>query len=279
MAKKKNDNATGVGLYIGCLLMMTIGIVFITLFSIAIQLIPLAVPIIIFLIFVGALFLYVGEDGQNVKRKFKLTDNEQVEFDKLGHLLNQAYRKINECKNIIETEHLHINQNGRLSQRSYRGSEVQGAMDYANSTINENSNHYQRLRLQPITQWKTARKHYAKLLGGMFATIIWGFMVFGNSTNTIHEFKQYAHGIGSTASTGTSMVGDIWKGAFKNKPHKKDKKNEHIFPKKTKLGNHFASLLWKAMFLMMIIYSIAWVAGFFLFWVRNHKPEESKHIQ
>ena len=110
MAKKKNDNATGAGLYIGCLLMMTIGIVFITLFSIAIQLIPLAVPIIIFLIFVGALFLYVGEDGQNVKRKFKLTDNEQVEFDKLGHLLNQAYRKINECKNIIETEHLHINQ-------------------------------------------------------------------------------------------------------------------------------------------------------------------------
>ena len=131
MAKKKNDNATGAGLYIGCLLMMTIGIVFITLFSIAIQLIPLAVPIIIFLIFVGALFLYVGEDGQNVKRKFKLTDNEQVEFDKLGHLLNQAYRKINECKNIIEIEHLHINQNGRLSQRSYRGSEVQGAMDYA----------------------------------------------------------------------------------------------------------------------------------------------------
>ena len=52
MAKKKNDNATGAGLYIGCLLMMTIGIVFITLFSIAIQLIPLAVPIIIFLIFV-----------------------------------------------------------------------------------------------------------------------------------------------------------------------------------------------------------------------------------
>lgn len=48
MAKKKNDNATGAGLYIGCLLMMTIGIVFITLFSIAIQLIPLAVPIIIF---------------------------------------------------------------------------------------------------------------------------------------------------------------------------------------------------------------------------------------
>ena len=39
MAKKKNDNATGAGLYIGCLLMMTIGIVFITLFSIAIQLI------------------------------------------------------------------------------------------------------------------------------------------------------------------------------------------------------------------------------------------------
>ena len=95
------------------------------------------------------------------------------------------------------------------------GSEVQGAMDYANSTINENSNHYQRLRLQPITQWKTARKHYAKLLGGMFATIIWGFMVFGNSTNTIHEFKQYAHSIGSTASTGTSMVGDIWKGHLK----------------------------------------------------------------
>ena len=53
----------------------------------------------------------------------------------------------------------------------------------------------------------------------------------------------------------------------------------NLFIKKTKLGNHFASLLWKAMFLMMIIYSIAWVAGFFLFWVRNHKPEESKHIQ
>lgn len=152
-------------------------------------------------------------------------------------------------------------------------------MDYANSTINENSNHYQRLRMQPVTQWKTARKHYAKLLGGMFATIIWAFMVFGNSTNTINDFKQYAHSIGSTASTGTSMVGDIWKGALKNKAHKKDKKNEHIFPRKTKSGNHFASLLWKAMFLMMIIYSIAWVAGFFLFWIRNHKPEESKHIQ
>lgn len=278
MAKSKNENNDNIKKELGCLLLISIGIALITIFSIVIQLIPLAIPTIILFVFIGALFRYIGKDGKNIKRKFLLTNNEQNEFEKLGRSLVQAYDKLEESYRTIETKNLHKNKDGRLSQRSYEGVAVQGAIDNANQTIKENSGRYHTLRNQPITQWKAARKHYAKFLGGMFAIIVWLFMVFGSTTNTVHSFGQYVQHIGCTAYSGTAMICDLWKGVLNSKSQK-DKGLEHNFPQKTKSEMAFTDALWKAMFFMTIVYFIAWTIGFFLFWIKNHKPEESKHSQ
>lgn len=115
---------------------------------------------------------YNKVDLQFVKRKFNPLADELNLILAYQKRIITAYDKIKECKRIVSEEHLHINKDGRISSRSYRGTEVQNALDLANKTIDDLLPKVDYLKSLPMQRYKKALKDYSRFMGGLYSCLL-----------------------------------------------------------------------------------------------------------
>lgn len=299
MARNKNQNKdlkTGLAVY-GCGIIMVVGVLLMTAFVVVLKTLPLIVPIVFLFCCMYNIFKYNREDKKHIKNGFQLTEYEKDRLSEVKYKLSWAYDKKEECKRIIQNEGLKLNKDGRLSQRSYRGQEVQGALDNADKIISENNPVYEELCGLPKKRYKSARKHFSKYIGFAFAFVLWLGMLFSydnpNSASVINEIRDYVVDIKKTAKEGTHIAGEMMHALFGKKDSTKKGKDsisvvEQTIEKEDNIAEKqgdasvemkdesFASYLWKAFFILVISYIIMRLLAMAYYTVKIKKPVDLK---
>ena len=271
----KNDISSGACIIL-LLVFSTIAIIMITSLYIAILSIPLVVPalFIYWLLKVG--YKYYKQDSWSIKNRFKLTENEKGTYLSLCRDINFAYGKKAEIDSIIENEHIPINADGNISRRSYRGQEVRGALENANKILNKSVPTYNYLKDLPKVRWTASRKHYSKIVGLACGLIVW-VVIIGSAPKPISNLSRYIYGIENTASSGASVLSEIWSFS-KDKTHKETSRIKHKEDKSSKRKSHnndgFIIILCKALLYMCITFVITWGIAKIVFRVKFTKPDE-----
>lgn len=122
--------------------------------------------------------LFLRDDRHWMRRKFELTSHQSEIMQSAKKIMVRAKNRLDECNEIIENEGLRKNADGRLSQRSYRGKEIQEEMDHAQALLEENMEIYEYYRILPIDSYKMARRHASRVWASLFATLLCALMVF-----------------------------------------------------------------------------------------------------
>lgn len=172
MAKKKEKQELDpLGLLMYAVKAICVILIFVA--KVILHLVPIFVPCYIVITGIIAWIKYKKKDLLHIKRKFQFDENETLQLYGYHQKLETAINKKKEINRIIEEEHLHINKDGRISSRSYRGADVQGALDAANETIAEVQPKADYLLSLPMQRYKNARKDYLRFKGFIFSFIAW----------------------------------------------------------------------------------------------------------
>ena len=144
------------------------------------------------------------------KLKFWLTDTEKRQYIELSNSIVYYHNKKKNAQNAAVNEGIRVNQNGRLSAKSYRGQDLQGAIDESEAFLNEKIPVLDEFQKRPRMRWKTARKHFSKSIGFGMAIIVWLVFFLVNADNIVDNYSKYVYNIGDTAHSGFSIIGDLW---------------------------------------------------------------------
>lgn len=169
MAKKNENNdhvltLIGYGLVFICAILLFLA-------QVAVVFGPLVLLCYIIITSLIGWYQYKKVDLPFVKRKFHLLDRELNLLHDNNQKIDAAIDKIKECERIVAEEHLHINKDGRISSKSHRGVEVQGALDHAHQIINEIKPISDYLVSLPMQRYKKARKDYLRFKGGIYSCV------------------------------------------------------------------------------------------------------------
>ena len=201
-------------LLFGCLVTITIFVIIGTLFFIAVKVVFLLIPILFLAYFLFNVITYNKKYRSLQASRFWLTSAEKQYFIELKDRLSAAVAQRDNAYRAAEAEGIRTNKNGRLSARSYRGQDLQGAIDDANYIINDDTPRYRHLCSLPQNRWKQARKHYSKYLAYALALTVWVSFLLIKSDNYTANFSRYISGIGDTAVEGANVVSGIWSPFF-----------------------------------------------------------------
>ena len=264
----------------GCMAALFILLAIITIVYVALWLIPIGVPLLFLLGFFSNWIRYQTNDKALAKRKFWLTQKEKVLFENVCRGLTSSRNLKEDVHAAVEREGIHINKNGRISAKSYRGQELQEKLDQAEGFIKDMQPVYQRLRVQPRKQWKRALKRYSKAAGMGIAFLTWAVYIFCNTDNATKDFSYYF-------SEGKENVTELWtfteeKDSTKvEQPAKQQSKQEAKHPNSqttvskeetANATNNFTEVLIKALFTTLIVFAIAWSVGIIIFIVKHREP-------
>lgn len=169
MAKKNQGSSSD---QIILFVVALIGAIALWVARIALHLLPVLIPCYIIIMGLIAWYQYRKVDKPFVDKKFHLSNGEMGLLHEYNEKIGIALDKIKECERIVVEEHLHINKDGRISSKSYRGVEVQGALDHANQTINDLKPKSDYLISLPGIRYKKALRDYVRLKGFEYAIII-----------------------------------------------------------------------------------------------------------
>lgn len=128
-----------------------------------------------------------------VARNFWITDDEKESLRKMARGLAEANRRIEAVNSEVAATGIHINQNGRISARSYRGQALQGELDNMNGYKEETLPKYNSLREKPVRFYKEVRKYFTNAIGagiGFLAGLIYVLADF----QTIKEAFSFSGG-------------------------------------------------------------------------------------
>lgn len=173
MAKKKNDPSPIVGAAI--LGIMAIGAILLAILAIlayAAMFAYILLPILFLIFFLVAFYKYKRKDLPFVEQNFYLTENEVNARNKALRDYSWAKDKLEECDRIIQEKGLRRNADGRLSQRSYAGQDVQGAIDNAKSIKEEALESYTYYEELVQSRYKGARKHFSRSWAFAFSFVV-----------------------------------------------------------------------------------------------------------
>ncbi len=266
------------------LALVAIGVLVIlfTIIIILIKLIPVVFPALALILFFVYVY-YTKQEKTDREMGFWLYSSEKEKFKTLYFTLSQAYRKRKEVDDAVVREGHHINKNGRISAKSYRGSDLQGALDEANATISEYEPLYSALENQPVHRWKKCKKHYSRKLGFGFATLFWIIFLLFSADNLGQNFSQYFAEIRGVGSSGFSTVGELW--GLKDRDTTSianlddsvisvevSADNVEVSAESVEGKQSFSSLLWENLFWSLVAYFIFWLIGVIIFYARYKKP-------
>ncbi|MBM6863868.1 hypothetical protein H6A66_01520 [Bacteroides caecigallinarum] len=274
MAEKKELNVKET---IGCLLALTIMIAILVVFTVIVQSIPVLLPPIFLIAFIVNYTSWRKTDRFVAKRlKFWLTDTEKRQYIELSNSIVYYHNKKKNAQNAAVNEGIRVNQNGRLSAKSYRGQDLQGAIDESEAFLNENIPILDEFQKRPRMRWKTARKHFSKSIGFGMAIMVWFVFFFVNADNIVDNYSKYVYNIGDTAQSGFSLIGDLWKTVIDSDSKEIEKKDTHTQIEQDKGKkepyDEFLTVFIKATFFMIVAYFIALIIGIIVFRLKYRKP-------
>jgi hypothetical protein len=173
MGRKKKNTDTGQGL---ALLLFGVIIYFVSIFIA--QYLYIILLAIFLVCFIWNLVLFLRDDRHWMHRKFELALYQFEKMQSAKKTLIEQKNRLDECNKIIEDEGLRKNMDGRLSQRSYRGKEIQEEMDRAQGLLDESMGIYDYYLELPLNSYKKARRHSSRIWASLFATLLCALMVF-----------------------------------------------------------------------------------------------------
>ncbi len=132
--------------------------------------------------FIWNLVLFLRNDREWIRRNFKLSSYQIERMQSAKETLIEQKNRLDKCNEIIENEGLRKNADGRLSQRSYRGKEIQEEMDHAQALLDESRRIYYLYLGLPLDSYKEARRHASRIWASLFATLLCALMVFWEYT-------------------------------------------------------------------------------------------------
>ena len=265
---------------IGCLLAFTIIFAILVVFTVIVQSIPVLLPPIFLIAFVVNYTSWRKTDRFVAKRlKFWLTDTEKRQYIELSNSIVYYHNKKKNAQNAAVNEGIRVNQNGRLSAKSYRGQDLQGAIDESEAFLNEKIPVLDEFQKRPRMRWKTARKHFSKSIGFGMAIIVWLVFFFVNADNIVDNYSKYVYNIGDTAQSGFSIIGDLWMDAIhsdstnisKNIDYKNLNINKNDEVQKDSYDEFLTVFIIATLFLI-VAYFIALIIGIIVFRLKYRKP-------
>lgn len=265
MAKKqKKDNNL-----VGCIIYILMVIA--TIVIISVQLIPILAPPAFIICALVYWIMYIWKDRPHVKAEFQLSVVEKSRKYEAGKKYIWAKDKLEECEQIIQNEGLRRNANGRLSQRSYRGQEVQGAIDNATKIKEENYPIWSYYDDLPMKRYKKAKKHFSRYWAFLGAFIIWAVMLailprteemiayhLDQTGDAINVIWRTEHGMDTTHTDNNSNVDEAT-------PQKAESNTPTQKPSIT---------IWELFFIDIGIYLIVLIIANINFSKKYHKPQE-----
>lgn len=288
MANKKSNNSEN-DIKSGCfalavLIGLSVLILLFTILSMLFQLIPIVVPTVFLIMSLVNWYIYRHKDWLHISNGFWLQEHEKNDFIYVANIIHKAEINRNNVHNAVQNEGIHINQNGRISMKSYRGKELRNTLENANATIDEYLPVYERLRNLPKNRWKTAKKHFVKYKGAAWACIIWISFLIISVGNPISGFKQYISKIGKTGESGIEMVTDMWSSILNSSTDSiaassqeqsinTDKATETVCVENN-FQIEFGKILWKDLFLSLIVYVILTVITTIIFRIKYKCPPQ-----
>ena len=136
MANKKSDAENAKN---GCLALVGISILVLlfTVLSMMIQLIPIITPALFIILLFTNWYKYRFVYKPLRINGFWLSKNEKNKFMSVADYICTAQRNKDYVHAAVQNEGIRINQDGRISAKSYRGKDLRNVLDNAYSTINE----------------------------------------------------------------------------------------------------------------------------------------------
>lgn len=272
---------------IGCLILV---VILITIFTLTLQTVALILPVGFLLMAISNIVDFKKDKQKLFKKYFWLSPFEAESFKEAAANLHYAMRAKNSAQSQAAEENIAINQNGRISARSYRGKALQQTIDQSNAVISDSSEAYGFYQELPVRRWRNARKHYSNAIGFGMAFIIWATFMLIQSDNIITSYKSLFSEMSGTVEWGTSTVGSILEHTFSfsdenatkttgktdvKKEESKEKSKEKESEQKesdTTTTSYVTPLFLAAAVLIVIAYGIMKVVGLIVFLIRFRKP-------
>lgn len=280
----QNDNGSK-GVKAGCafLILMSVLIILFTILSIMLQLVPLVAPLVFLILWLVNSYKFHKNDLPHLKNGFWLTDSQRQSFNKVANTIYYATVQKQSAEESVRDEGIHINQNGRISAKSYRGKHLRNQLEGADGVIKKYWPLYDMLSGLPQKTWKAAKKHYSHYRGFKLAFIVWAIMLFFTADGIFIGYTDYVSNIGATAGAGVSAVGELWSEDSSHSEDSlsvnvgKDESQESSEGSKLEVMNSnfnsdFGKALWKSSFWMLVVYLAMFMVCSIIFSIKYKKP-------
>ncbi|MDE7357441.1 MAG: hypothetical protein K2M74_03290 [Bacteroidales bacterium] len=151
--KGSKDNAGSI--IIGGLLVVAVIVYYIALTALAM------IPIILLIYGIASIFLFRGQkDKSLIQRNFWLTKSEKERFIKFNNAYWFYRNKRDEAWKAVDREGIRMNKDGGISQRSYRGQDLQGAINESEKNMKILTPQLEEIRKIPQKNWKRVGRHF-----------------------------------------------------------------------------------------------------------------------
>ena len=118
-------------------------------------------PFILLLYGIICFFLFRGKKDKNlIQRKFWLSKAEQKSYIEINNLLYFYENKRDNAWEAVSREGIRFNKDGSISQRSYRGQDLQGAINESDEMIKKYKPRFEELKKIPSKNWKRVGNHF-----------------------------------------------------------------------------------------------------------------------
>lgn len=266
MANKQNEDILAkIFIFLCIIVLIIIAIIYLA---------AIIAPAAILILFLVNLISYRSNDRHWRANGFWLTSSEKAHFKESCLDIVIARKSKEEVTTTLQEEGIAINQNGRISARSYKGKALRSQLESANQTLKESTKRYNELSLFPRKRWKSARKHYSMAVGWGCALIPWAAF-FLAITLDIGGVNELMSSIASTEAVADSLqVNDhtIQKETLEAKQDTTSMDTSISEPTGFAKVISYGTVAIPVTIISLAVWLITWIIGIIVFLCKNPKP-------
>lgn len=226
------------------------------------------IPVLFLILYIYNQMSYFLKDRLRSYNRFWLTSGEKEYFKQVTENLGNAYILKNHVNEAVQNEGIRLNQDGQISQKSYRGRDLRASLDMANNSIATLEPVLDQMRSQPRNTWKKARKHYSNAMGFGISVIAW-IIILTMTGNPVHIITEYFDFSTPVDSTITTNIGNHLDGVSISQPSAATLLPNRSIPQ----DNSYAiTIMTNAFFAMIITYFIVKIIGKIIFSIKYKRP-------
>lgn len=270
MGKKKDDSSAGVA----CILVVILIAVILWLLMVAVQIALLVVPVALLIAAIVHVYKYKKNYKPYAADGFWLNDTEKLLFCQFHNRLSVAQGNKQAVADEVRRAGVHINQNGRISARSYRGKALRDSLDAANASIEEAEPYYNYLSELPRIRWKKARKHFTLGNGFTLALVAYVVTLLFTADNIGYNYSNYVHYIGRSADSTKMVSADSIQSLVMRTDsvdNADDAKETLVDPDYENAGD-FTGVLLDSLVKSLITFAVVWLICIIIFFGKYEEP-------